>query len=69
MATQKFWAYKNEDVNNPEFATIDEVKAAFMRGALFVKYDGWIYTIDRFNETTKTISTRDFICELAYPPQ
>ena len=69
MATQKVWAYKNEDANKPEYATIDEVKAAFMRGELFVKYAGSIYAVDKLNETTKTISTREFVCELAYSPQ
>ena len=65
----KIWAYKNEDANNPEFATIDEVKAAFMRGALFVKYGGSIYTVVSLNETAKTFNTHNFNCELAYPPQ
>ena len=35
--------YKNEDVNNPEYATIEEVKQAFFGRGVFIKDSSGTY--------------------------
>ena len=35
--------YKNEDANNPEYATIEEVKQAFFGRGVFIKDKNGIY--------------------------
>ena len=36
--------YKNEDANNPEYATIEEVKQAFFGRGVFIKEKNGIYS-------------------------
>ena len=35
--------YKNEDVNNPEYATAEEVQRAFFGGGVFIKNSNSAY--------------------------
>ena len=37
MAIEATYVYKNEDVNNPEYATIEEVQQAFFGRGVFIK--------------------------------
>lgn len=37
MAIQAVQVYKNEDVNNPEYATAEEVQRAFFGRGVFIK--------------------------------
>ncbi len=37
MAIESNYVYKNEDVNNPEYATIEEVQQAFFGRGVFIK--------------------------------
>lgn len=45
--------YKNEDVNNPEYATVEEVQRAFFgRGVIIKGTDGFYYQVTGFNPST-----------------
>ena len=37
MATSDIQVYKNEDINSPEYATLDEVQQAFFGRGVFIK--------------------------------
>ena len=42
--------YKNEDVNNPEYATLEEVAQAFFGRGIVIKHrDGIYYKVTAFN--------------------
>ena len=45
--------YKNEDANNPEYATIEEVQQAFFGRGVFIKgIDGSYIQVTGFNPST-----------------
>lgn len=43
MATAVIQVYKNEDVNNPEYATAEEVQQAFFGRGVFIKTSAGVY--------------------------
>lgn len=58
MAEKIKKVYKNEDVNNPEYATIEEVQRAFFGSGVFIKTSTGIYEkVITFNPTTSHLGT------------
>lgn len=58
MATSPIKVYKNEDVNNPEYATVEEVKRAFFGRGVFIKNSDSAYEkVVYFNPVNSTITT------------
>ena len=59
MAVDKaIQVYKNEDVNNPEYATAEEVQRAFFGRGVFIKNSDSAYEkVVCFNPIQSTIST------------
>lgn len=52
--------YKNEDVNNPEYATVEEVQRAFFGRGVFIKETtGTYYQVTGFNPSTGTLYAED----------
>ena len=43
MALQAVQVYKNENANNPEYATVEEVRRAFFGGGVFIKNPDSVY--------------------------
>ena len=43
MAASVIQVYKNEDTNNPEYATVEEVQRAFFGRGVFIKNSDSIY--------------------------
>lgn len=43
MAASIVNVYKNEDVNNPEYATVEEVQRAFFGRGVFIKNSDSVY--------------------------
>ena len=59
--------YKNEDVNNPEYATVEEVQRAFFgRGVIIKDTDGFYYQVTGFNPSTGVLHA-EVSYELAKP--
>lgn len=60
MAIQAVQVYKNEDVNNPEYATAEEVQQAFFGRGVFIKNSDSKYekavTFDPINSMVTTIN-------------
>ena len=53
MAVLDIQVYKNEDVNNPEYATIEEVQQALFGRGVFIKgIDGSYIQVTGFNPST-----------------
>lgn len=64
---QKIQVYKNEDVNNPEYATVEEVQRAFFGRGVFIKGTDGIYRqVVGFNPSTGALYA-DVNYELAKP--
>ena len=63
MAVSLVQVYKNEDVNNPEYATTEEVQRAFFGRGVFIKNSDSAYEkvvcFDPINSVVKTKS-RDY---------
>ena len=60
--------YKNEDANNPEYATIEEVKQAFFGRGVFIKdKDGNYSQVIGFNPSNGRLYNKIDSYELAEP--
>ena len=58
MATAPNYVYKNEDANNPEYATVEEVQRAFFGRGVFIKTStGGYEQVVAFNPTTSYLAT------------
>lgn len=58
MSVSQIRVYKNEDINNPEYATMEEVRRAFFGRGIFIKHtDGMYERVLSFNSVTGIIST------------
>ena len=60
MAASAIQVYKNEDVNNPEYATAEEVQRAFFGRGVFIKnsdsaYEKVVY-FDPINSVVTTMN-------------
>ena len=59
MAVQVVQVYKNEDVNNPEYATTEEVQRAFFGRGVVIKNPDSVYekvvAFDPINSMVSTI--------------
>ena len=54
----KVQVYKNEDVNNPEYATAEEVQRAFFGRGVFIKNSDSSYEkVVAFNPIDSTVGT------------
>ena len=68
MATRTIKVYKNEDVNNPEYATFNEVLQAFFGRGVFIKEASGPYIqVTEINPRIGTFSSDGVIFELAVP--
>ena len=60
--------YKNEDVNNPEYATIGEVQRAFFGRGVFIKTSAGDYEqVISFNPKSSSLVTKNDTYTLARP--
>ena len=60
--------YKNDDVNNPEYATFNEVLQAFFGRGVFIKEASGTYIqVTGINPRTGTFSAAGVTFELAKP--
>lgn len=60
--------YKNDDVNNPEYATIEEVKQAFFGRGVFIKTSAGDYEqVISFNPKSSSLVTKNDAYTLARP--
>lgn len=60
MAVSTVQVYKNEDVNNPEYATAEEVRQAFFGRGVFIKTSAGVYEkVVNFDPTNSKVITRD----------
>ena len=60
MAAMYDKVYKNEDANNPEYATIEEVQRAFFGRGVFIKETtGTYYQVTGFNPKTGALYAED----------
>lgn len=60
--------YKNEDVNNPEYATVEEVRQAFFGRGVFIKTSSGDYEqVVAFNQTSSKLYTNNSTYTLAEP--
>ena len=68
MAAMYDKVYKNEDVNNPEYATIEEVQRAFFGRGVFIKTSTGAYEqVITFSPTTSTLTTNNNTYTFAQP--
>ena len=68
MATSLIQVYKNEDVNNPEYATAEEVQRAFFGRGVFIKNSDSIYEkVIAFNPIDSRVITIDQTYKFAKP--
>lgn len=68
MATSKVQVYKNEDANNPEYATAEEVQRAFFGRGVFIKNSDSAYEkVVCFNPKNSTVSTINHVYKFAKP--
>lgn len=68
MATITIQVYKNEDVNNPEYATVEEVQRAFFGGGVFIKEADGVYNqVTGFNPDTGYLYAGGIAFTLAQP--
>ena len=68
MAVQVVQVYKNEDVNNPEYATTEEVQRAFFGRGVFIKNSDSIYEkVIAFNPINSRVITIDKTYTFAKP--
>ena len=68
MATRAIKVYKNEDVNNPEYATFNEVLQAFFGRGVFIKdTSGVYYQVTAISPRIGTFGSADVIFKLARP--
>ena len=59
MAVSTIQVYKNEDINNPEYATTEEVQRAFFGKGVFIKHtDGGYDQVITFDPARGVIKTR-----------
>ena len=60
--------YKNEDVNNPEYATFNEVLQAFFGRGVFIKTSAGDYEqVISFNPKSSSLVTKNDTYTLARP--
>ena len=68
MAVPTTYVYKNEDANNPEYATIEEVQQAFFGRGVFIKgIDGSYIQATGFNPHTGKLYAGGSELRLAKP--
>ena len=60
--------YKNEDVNNPEYATAEEVQRAFFGRGVFIKNSDSVYEkVVAFNPIDSVVATINHTYKFAKP--
>ena len=60
--------YKNEDVNNPEYATVEEVQRAFFGRGVFIKTSTGVYEqVISFSPTKSLLTTKTSTYTFANP--
>lgn len=68
MSAAMIQVYKNEDVNNPEYATIREVQRAFFGRGVFIKIPPGVYEqVISFNPKSFSVVTRTNSYTFAQP--
>ena len=68
MAASNIQVYKNEDVNNPEYATAEEVQRAFFGRGVFIKNSDSAYEkVVYFNPKNSVVSTINNSYKFAKP--
>ncbi len=68
MSVAATQVYKNEDVNNPEYATVEEVQRAFFGRGVFIKTSAGAYEqVITFRPTTSTLTTNNNPYTFAQP--
>lgn len=68
MAMSPIKVYKNEDVNNPEYATAEEVQRAFFGRGVFIKNSDSVYEkVVTFNPINSKFATVSTLYQLAKP--
>lgn len=68
MAVLDIQVYKNEDVNNPEYATVEEVQQAFFGRGVFIKTSAGVYEkVVNFDPKHSKVITRDTYYTFAQP--
>ena len=68
MAAAAIQVYKNEDVNNPEYATVEEVQRAFFGRGVFIKATNGNYSqVTGFNPDTGYVYAGDGTFKFAKP--
>ena len=68
MAAIPVQVYKNEDVNNPEYATVEEVRRAFFGRGVFIKNSDSAYEkVVYFNPKNSTVTTIDHTYRFSKP--
>ena len=70
MAESIIQVYKNEDVNNPEYATIEEVQRAFFGRGVFIKQKNGDYgQVISFSPKSLLLTTKTSTYKFANPTQ
>lgn len=68
MAVPTVNVYKNEDVNNPEYATVEEVQRAFFGRGVFIKNSDSAYEkVVYFNPKDSVVATINHSYNFAKP--
>lgn len=68
MAVVPVQVYKNEDVNNPEYATTEEVQRAFFGRGVYIKNSDSVYEkVVSFNPINSRVVTIDRTYNFAKP--
>ena len=68
MAVSQVQVYKNEDVNNPEYATTEEVQRAFFGRGVFIKNSDSAYEkVVHFDPINSVVETKSRAYKFAKP--
>ena len=68
MSAATTQVYKNEDVNNQEYATVEEVQHAFFGRGVFIKTSAGIYEkVITFDPITSLLTTQRNSYTIAQP--
>ena len=68
VVSDKVQVYKNEDANNPEYATTEEVQRAFFGRGVFIKNSASIYEkVVAFDPKTSIVMTTNGMYKFTKP--
>ena len=68
MSASVVKVYKNEDINNPEYATVEEVQRAFFGRGVFIKNSDSVYKkVVNFDPKNSRVVTIDSTYSFAKP--